>query len=445
MRKMAIVGGASGLAFVLLGWGIYQLLVESLEPRPVKPQMASVPAEEDHPSFLHGRVVALDGTVYEGRLRWGRNQEAFWTDYFNGFQRGNPWGAYVASERLPKQKSSLGVFGLKIAAWDQPTDLGRSFLARFGDIRRIETEVRDLRVTLKSGTSFAIDRFGATDFDDGVRVWDPDHGLIDLGPRQIRTIEFFSRASRSPEVDPAHSGRAPSRLHGTVHTRQGSFTGFLRWDREDVFAFDTLDGQTTDGNLSLPYHTIRSISRVSDDGARVTLLDGREIDLSGTHEVGQGHRGVYVDEERYGRVRISWDAFERVELSLGSYGPAYDDFPPGRPLIGSVTTRDGRRLSGRWVYDLDESETTETLDVGFEGVDYAIPFGRVASMDPAHGEHGVQLTKVTLHNGEELRVEANGDVGEENRGLLVFVQNSKPPEYLPWSEVQRIVFETPTK
>jgi len=34
----------------------------------------------------------------------------------------------------------------------------------------------------------------------------------------------------------------------------------------------------------------------------------------------------------------------------------------GRPLTGKVITRSGRRLAGRLVYDLDESETTETLD-----------------------------------------------------------------------------------
>jgi hypothetical protein len=93
----------------------------------------------------------------------------------------------------------------------------------------------------------------------------------------------------------------------------------------------------------------------------VTLLDGREIVLSGTAKVG-GNRGVYVDDPRYGRVLVSWDAFERVDFSPGGSGPAYGDFPPGRPLTGSVTTRAGRRLAGRLVYDLDESETTETLD-----------------------------------------------------------------------------------
>src|SRR3990170_3541616 len=35
--------------------------------------------------FLYGRVTTDDGGAYVGRLRFGRDEEAFWGDYFNGF------------------------------------------------------------------------------------------------------------------------------------------------------------------------------------------------------------------------------------------------------------------------------------------------------------------------------------------------------------------------
>jgi hypothetical protein len=76
-------------------------------------------------------------------------------------------------------------------------------------------------------------------------------------------------------------------------------------------------------------------------------------------------------------ARSSRDAFERVDFSPGGTGPAYDVSPPGHPLTGSVITRSGRHLVGRLVYDLDESETTETLDAPSQGVDYTIPFGHL--------------------------------------------------------------------
>ena len=135
------------------------------------------------------------------------------------------------------------------------------------------------------------------------------------------------------------------------------------------------------------FDTIRSIARRSQDSSLVTLLDGREMVLSGTREVGDGNRGVYVDDPRYGRVLVSWNAFERVEFSPGGSGPALRRLPAGGPLTGRVTTRGGRRLAGRLVFDLDESETTETLDAPAEGVNYTIPFGLVASIVlPGGGE-----------------------------------------------------------
>ena len=229
-----------------------------------------------------------------------------------------------------------------------------------------------------------------------------------------------------------------------MRTQQGDFTGFVQWDREEGSGTDELDGHTADGKLSLRFDTIRSIARNSPDSSLVTLLDGREIVLSGTREVGQGNRGVYVNDRRYGRVRISWEAFERVDFSPAGSGPAYGDFPPGRPLTGNVTTRAGRRLAGRLVYDLDESETTETLDAPSQGVLYHIPFGLIASIVPAGGEErGTQLARVTLQRGEELGLERTGDLGEGNAGMLIFVDGRERPDYVPWSDVEQVDFDRP--
>jgi len=403
----------------------------------ITPSTAATP-QEAHRGFLYGRVTTDDGATYEGRLRWGatrrRFEEAFWGDYFNGFKDENPWVAHAPPEQL-KERRPLEIFGVELARWERQIDLGRPFMARFGDIARIEADGRDLRVTLKSGTVLHLDRLAADDFADGVRIWDGRRGVVDLDEWRIRTVDLLPTA---------RLGDAPDRLNGTVRTRQGDFTGFVQWDREEGVGTDELDGHTEDGELSLRFNTIRSIARNSHDSSIVSLLDGREIVLSGTREVGQGNRGVYVDDRRYGRVLISWDAFERVDFTPAGISPAYGDFPPGRPLTGNVTTRAGRHLTGRLVYDLDESETTETLDAPSRGVDYTIPFGMVASIVPAGGEEGGALhARVTLHSGEELRLEPTGDLGGGNTGLLIFVDGRPRPEYVPWSDVVQVDFDRP--
>jgi hypothetical protein len=399
------------------------------------------PVTQADQGFLYGRVTTVDGALYEGRLRFGGDEEAFWDDTFNGFKDKNPWASQVPPERLPKRRVSYKIFGIKIAERERPMSVTRPFMARFGDIARIEAHGREVRVTLKSGTVFdGLDRFEASDFDDGVRVWDGKRGVVDLDSLRIRTIELLPTPSLAAP---------PSRLYGTVHTRQGDFIGFVQWDRQECVGTDALEGHTANGPLSLRFDTIRSIARRSRDSSLVTLLDGREIVLSGSREVGHENRGIYVDDPRYGRVLVSWEAFERVDFSpatslgtsagdIGGTGPAYGDFPPGRPLTGSVTTRDGRRLAGRLVYDLDESETTDTLDAPSQGVDYTIPFDGIASIVPPGRE---ESARVTLQSGEELRLERSGDLGEGNAGLLIFVDGRQRPEYVPWSEVEQVDFD----
>ena len=442
MRRATITGAAFVLALVVL---VTALVVRdpaleqdveraSAAPPAVVPSTGAVaPAAHAHSGFLYGRVTA-DGATYEGRLRWGGDQEAFWGDYFNGAKDENPWAAHAPLDRPGEARSRIEIFGFEIGGPDRSA-LQRLFLARFGDIARIDAHFADVLVTLKSGTVVPLDRFAAGDIDDGVRVWDGGRGVVDLDSRRIRTIEFLP----TPQLV-----GAPDRLHGVVRTRQGEFTGFIQWDQQDSVSTDALDGRTGEGDSSLRYDTIRAIARHSAASALVTLRDGRDMVLSGTREAGRGNRGVYVDDARYGRVLISWDAFERVEFTAGGSGPAYGDFPPGRALAGGVTTRDGRRLAGRLVYDLDESETTETLDVSFQGVDYAIPFSLIASIvPPGRDARGAGFGRIVLRDGEELPLEGSGDLGERNAGTLVFVVGRERPEHVPWAEIERIDFDRP--
>jgi hypothetical protein len=390
--------------------------------------------------FLYGRVTTDDGAAYLGRLRFGRDEEAFWGDYFNGSKGDNPWATHSPAGQLAEKRRPITIFGFEIPFGERQVDFSRPFMARFGDIARIEARsLHHVRVTLKSGTVFDLNRMAANDFDDGVRVWDDRQGVVDLAswaggippPSRVRI--------RAIELLPtARLGAVPARLHGTVHTRQGDFSGFVQWDRQDCVGIDELEGRTGDGALSLRFDTIRSIARRSADSALVTLLDGREIALSGTRQVGRGNRGLYVDDLRYGRVLVSWDAFERIDFSAAGSGPAYDDFAPGRPLTGSVTTRGGRRLTGRLVYDLDESETTETLDAPSQGVDYTIPLGLIASIRPAGQRAGV-----TLQSGEELQLDRAGDLGAGNAGMLIFIDGRERPEYVEWTDIERVDFQRP--
>jgi hypothetical protein len=439
MKRATICRGALVTVLILLvlaeNYGAVEQDVDARAATSPATTPSAAATEEVHQGFLYGRVIGDDGATYEGRLRFGGDEEAFWGNYFNGFKDENPWATHAPVEQLTQKRRPIRIFGLEIPLWERQVELGRPLMARFGDIARIEARGRDLRVTLKSGTLFHLDRFAADDFADGLRVWDARRGVVDLGEWRIRSIELLPTARLEA---------APGRLHGTVRTGHGDFTGFIQWDREQCVGPDELVGHTAAGEVRLRFDTIRAIARRSGASSLVTLLDGRDIVLSDTREVGDGHRGIYVDDRRYGRVLVSWDAFERIDFSAGGSGPAYNDFPRGRPLTGSVITRAGRRLTGRLVYDLDESETTETLDAPSRGVDYTIPIGLIASIAPmGREERGARRARLTLHDGEELQLDRTGDLGEGNAGMLIFAAGRERPEYVPWTDVEQIDFDRP--
>lgn len=429
--KATIVAGTLALLLVFVTLALlYRPPQANFDPEAQDVALGS--ALEAHPGYLYGRVTMGSGATYEGRLRWGGDQEAYWGDYFNGVKKENAWAARAPREELRKEAKPFKIFGVEISKREDAIDVERQFMARFGDIARIARLGHLVRVTLKNGTVVDLDYFGSHDLDDGVRVWDGSRGVIDLGqgdldvgPRSIRTIELFASAQ---------AGEAANRLHGTVRSRKGIFTGFVQWNRNDGIGTDELRGRAADKDISLRFDTIASIARHSDTSSLVKLLDGREVVLSDNRQAGE-HLGIYVDDHRYGRVLVSWDAFERLDFSPGDRSPVYSDFPPGSSIMGSVTTTAGRRFDGRLVFDLDESETTETLDISSQGVTYNIPFGLVASI--------VLPASVALHNGEVLEVDVAGDVGEGNAGMLIFSGDSKP-EYVRWAEIKQIHFDRPT-
>jgi hypothetical protein len=95
------------------------------------------------------------------------------------------------------------------------------------------------------------------------------------------------------------------------------------------------------------------------------------------------------------------------------------------------------------VYDLDESESTETLDAPSQGVNFNIPFGRIASIAlPESAQRSALRGTVTLHSGERMELECRGDLGEGNAGVLVFGDGlAQQPAYVSWSDVQRIALQ----
>src|SRR4051794_21349358 len=102
MTRATIARGAFATTVVVVLLAVaagYRALKQDVRPA-AAPSPAITPsttpaAGETRPGFLYGRITTVDGATYEGRLRWGGDEEAFWGDTFNGAKHANLWAAQV--------------------------------------------------------------------------------------------------------------------------------------------------------------------------------------------------------------------------------------------------------------------------------------------------------------------------------------------------------------
>ena len=100
MTRSAIGGGLTAAFAVLTLLTAWVLLRPAPYGPPLAPEAAAPLLEADASDPIFGRVTTRSGTVYEGRMRWGGDEEAFWDEAFNGWRKQNPWAAYVSPEAL---------------------------------------------------------------------------------------------------------------------------------------------------------------------------------------------------------------------------------------------------------------------------------------------------------------------------------------------------------
>jgi len=395
---------------------------------------APLAAKQANDGFLYGTITTDSGKEYTGFLRWNTDEEAFWDDLFHSAKSELPYLDQVSEKDRDrgreKKRTDIKIFGFRVnvESDDWGGGASRVFIARFGDIERIE--VRDensARLTMKGGERVDVSGY-ANDVGATLLVRDAGLGDIELDWAHIETIRF---AAAPRGADPG-----PTRLYGTLRTRQGEFRGFIQWDQEECLSDDRLDGEAEDGKVALPMGSIASIDRRSSQGCEVVLKDGRSFRLRGTNDVNEENRGIMVEDSRFGRVVVGWREFDRLEFAESeSSGRAYGDYQPGRPLSGTLVTVDGETHKGRLVFDLDEAASWEILNGDWSDLEYNIPFALVKRLEPGRDE-----SRVVLRGGEELRLEESQDVTADNDGFLIFDRGAADPLFLPWRKVESIEF-----
>ncbi len=389
-------------------------------------------AQANDQGRLYGRVVAMDGSEYQGFIRWANN-EGHWTDQLNATKR-LPRRFMREAERLSGEKyerqRAVRVLGIRVG-WDTESRWTSSAAAaiRMGHIRQIHVLDNSHGVlVLKSGEEQELSR-SSSDLGRGLEVVvrDGDGTTVELQWADIDYVEFMPAPSRESPLG--------KRLYGTISTRNGTeFSGWITWDQDEIFGPDELNG--VDGRRSrfITFENIASIERVSSSRALTTTVDGRQVEMSGNNDVNSGNRGIFVGDPGLGQVEVKWGEFRSVRFHEPP-SMSYDEFDGGRRLTGPVFAEDGNSFTGTIRWDNDEQWTWEMLNGDSQNLVFHVEFGLIASIERASDSSA----RVTLLDGSQLVLRGSNDVNDRNKGIFVRLDDGNTV-MLDWDEFDRVEF-----
>ncbi len=318
-------------------------------------------------AFIYGRISTKDGNTYEGPIRWGK-EEVYWTDLFNASKEDNENLRRLSTaerDKLDEQQAWAGgdrnsfttfvrSVGLRTERYifHSEGSYVHQFGCQFGEIRTMHPEGRRyLSIEMQNGDRFTLDGEGYNDVGATVHVMDKAVGEASVEWERIERIEFMPTPHKLED-------KFGEPLYGTVETYDGTYSGYIQWDHDERITTDKLDGDAEDGKMSIPFAKIRSIERRAGHSV-VVLQSGREVELRGSNDVSHGHRGVIIMNKDIPSIDVPWDEFRKVTFTDKAPQPLvrYEDFKTQKPLQAKVTLHDGKTVSGKLIYDLDESST----------------------------------------------------------------------------------------
>ncbi len=412
----------------LIGWLIVLLL----------PQAALAGGGKE--AFIYGEATLVNGQRYRGVIRWSAGQR-LWVDLLVAEKQDNPVLRYLSSAQLEKlseeeteKQTDWGFLNL----WKNRYPARKHPLrCRFGDLAAVHvTGGEEALITLRNGDKIKVkgDEEGSYKNQIGrfITVYTDQQGKKKLDWDQIESVRFFA----TPPALPAWNSLP---LYGTVSTRSGDYTGFIRWDMDEDLTSDRLDGKTEQNEKKL--FTFGQIVTLHprDAGALVKLKDGKEIYLKDNSDVSRTNHGILVKHPDWGIVRLRWRDLKGVTFREpdARFAAGYDRFPVSKRLRGVVQTTNGQQVHGRLIFDLDEQWDCEPLDgQDINGLSHQVPFRYIKTITPRNHRY----TAVLLRNGSTLVLGGQHDVSEKNWGVMVWRGKDKY-RYIPWNQIRTLILE----
>jgi hypothetical protein len=227
---------------------------------------------------LYGTVETRRGDVFKGFITWDVD-ELFYSDILDGEEKDH-------TRKIP-----------------------------FGKIKSIERRSSSSAwVTLRNGDRMRLS--GTNDIDSGNRgimVHDPDYGWVTVDWDDFDRMEILDegdkhpvRYDQFPEIKP---------LMGVVYDEDGKrYEGKIRWDNDETESWELLDGEYKDLDIDVEFSQIDRIEKVSSRSAKITLKNGNSFKLSGSNDVNDENKGIYVTTRDGDEIQLDWEDFDRAEF-----------------------------------------------------------------------------------------------------------------------------------
>jgi hypothetical protein len=388
---------------------------------------------------LYGRVLTKDGTIYEGYLRWDRN-EASRSDFLDGMKE-LPAEFLRDAERLDPElaarqrlERSIVAFGVRLT-WEEDDEAGPTGVPsaiRFAHIASIvPVDDRVGVIHLRDGGEVRM-RSSSSDLGRsmrGVVVEREGRGSETVRWRDLERVDFLPAP---PDIDPP----VARRLYGTVTTEgEASLSGWITWDLDEALTSDILDGRENGKDYEVPFGDIQEIAWESERSARVLLETGSELTLRGTNDVDRRNRGIEIVQPAGRRSIVSWNDFGSVRFAAPPDDTLASLPLPGAALQGTAYAIDGRAITGDIRWGADETQAWEVLDGWSGDVAMGIEFGAIR-MISKNGPDGVV---VTLRDGGTIELSGDEDVDSRNRGIFVQPEG-RPIRLVRWRDLDRVEF-----
>jgi len=255
--------------------GEIELVWDDIETVEFSPAQAGIKSR--YGDRLYGNLTTRRGDEYSGFVCWDVD-EVLTDDVIDG------------EERDRTRKIELGT----VSAIERYSSSGATVFLKSGD-----------QVILK----------GTNDVDDsnrGIIISDPGFGQMRVDWDEFSRLDF-TPAKKSVTYDQFDGGR---KLNGTVYAESGeSYTGEIRWDNDEEYTWEILDGDYRGAEFDVEFGLIKTIEKNSTRTSLVTVWDGRSFRLRGSNDVDEENKGIFITQANGDVEQIGWDEFKKVEFA----------------------------------------------------------------------------------------------------------------------------------